>query len=420
MSDNTVSSENDKPSLKRYQALLAITYGHAAKHLYNSAFRTLLMPEIKFGFGLNSAQYGILGTISSTSWWVFTMVGGYFGDRFPHHAGRMIAISLAGMGLGFFIVGFVPTYILLIPAFLLIGAGPSFFHPPALGELSRLFPDKRGFAISMHGFGANIGEVIGPLVVGYLLSHLFNWQDILKWSILPALLSALLMLLMVRSRPIKPLKDNKKFTYFLDLRAALKNPLLLMLILALATKSFSDGAVGYFIPVYLREDPLLQFTPNQVAYLFVISHILGAIIQPFMGYASDRLGWKIILVGGVSTIMFSTMLLGLSSVIVEFSIVKDLGISLIHLIVISILIWGSLHFSLHHTFIGASLDISGEESQSTVVSLVYGAGILALIAPYLFGLIIDSFGYYITFIIAGIFMVIPTGILATLKFPVKR
>ena len=71
MSDNSVSSENDKPSLKRYQALVAITFGHAAKHLYNGAFRTLLMPEIKFGFGLNSAQYGILGTISSTSWWIF-------------------------------------------------------------------------------------------------------------------------------------------------------------------------------------------------------------------------------------------------------------------------------------------------------------------------------------------------------------
>ena len=252
------------------------------------------------------------------------------------------------------------------------------------------------------------------------MSNLLDWQEILKWSILPALGSALLILLMVPSRARKSPKDNKKFTYFLDLRAALKNPLLVMLIIALATKSFSDGAVGYFLPVYLREDPLLLFTPNQVAYLFVLSHILGAIIQPLIGYASDRIGWKIILVGGMSTIMFSTMLIGLSSVILEFSIVKDLGVSLIHLIVFAILIWGSLHFSLHHTFIGASLDVSGEESQSTVVSLVYGAGILALISPYLFGLIIDSFGYYITFIIAGIFLFIPTGILASLKFPVKR
>ena len=53
-------------------------------------------------------------------------------------------------------------------------SGPgSVWHLPATAALSQRFPDRRGFAISMHGFESNIGNVLGPLLTGALLTALF-------------------------------------------------------------------------------------------------------------------------------------------------------------------------------------------------------------------------------------------------------
>ena len=35
--------------------------------------------------------------------------------------------------------------------------------------MSTFFPDKRGFALAVHGVGASIGDSIGPLLIGFIL-----------------------------------------------------------------------------------------------------------------------------------------------------------------------------------------------------------------------------------------------------------
>ena len=43
------------------------------------------------------------------------------------------------------------------------------WHPPALGLLARRFPQRRGLFISLHRSTGNIGDWLGPLIVGILL-----------------------------------------------------------------------------------------------------------------------------------------------------------------------------------------------------------------------------------------------------------
>ena len=150
----------------RVKLAWAVVAGHAFKHLYNSAWQNILMPEIKIGMGLGGVQFGVLAGVSRASSWVTTMVAGYLGDRFSNHAGLMLGISLGTMGISFFLAGISPNYGVLLLAVLLMGFGPSLYHPPAISSLSRRFPDKRGFAISLHGTGGSVGEVMGPLRSG--------------------------------------------------------------------------------------------------------------------------------------------------------------------------------------------------------------------------------------------------------------
>ena len=116
----------------------------------------------------------------------------------------MLFISLALMGVSYFLLGVAPSFWWVLGAMLLVGIGPSLYHPPAIASLSRKFPDRRGFAISLHGTGGSIGEMLGPVVVGLLTTETFKigslititylvafeWHEVLRISVLPALFSA--------------------------------------------------------------------------------------------------------------------------------------------------------------------------------------------------------------------------------------
>ena len=77
------------------------------------------------------------------------------------------------VGGALLLIGVAQSYYMLLFAFLCLGFGPSMFHPPAVGALSRRFADRRAFAISLHGTGGSIGEALGPLTAAGLLGLLF-------------------------------------------------------------------------------------------------------------------------------------------------------------------------------------------------------------------------------------------------------
>ncbi len=145
----------------RNQLAATVVLGHAIKHIYNSGLQSILLPEIKLGLGLSATQLGTLAFSRQATGWVSTVGAGYLGDRFANRAALMLGASLTLMGVSYFLAGSAPTYWMMFLAMLLVGVGPSLYHPPAIGALSRRFPDKRGFAISLHGTGGSIGQVLG-------------------------------------------------------------------------------------------------------------------------------------------------------------------------------------------------------------------------------------------------------------------
>ena len=175
--------------------------GHAVKHVYNSALQIHLMPEIKLDMGLTATQFGALATARQVTSGVTTMGAGYLGDRFAHRSALMLGISMGMLGVSFFLAGSAATYWLLFAAMLLVGIGPSLYHPPAIGALSRKFPDRRGFAISLHGTGGSVGEVLGASFLIAALLGVLVWEDVLRVSMLPALVFAVLIWMTMRNIP---------------------------------------------------------------------------------------------------------------------------------------------------------------------------------------------------------------------------
>ena len=244
------------PDIRRGRVLLAFTVvlGHAIKHIYNSGLQTILLPEIKIGMGLSATQLGTLAFSRQATGWVMTVGAGYLGDRFANRASLMLAVSMLLMGISYFLAGHAPTYVLMVGAMLLIGIGPSMYHPPAMGALSRRFPDKRGFMISLHGTGGSVGEVFGPLVAAGALAYLV-WREVLQISLIPAIFAAFLIWAMMRSVPGAVPGSASTGDYFRAIAGLLRKGKLAILVLVTALRSMGQSAVMIFLPVYLTRRP---------------------------------------------------------------------------------------------------------------------------------------------------------------------
>lgn len=328
------------------------------------------------------------------------MGAGYLGDRFASRTSLMLGIALGLMGVSHFMAGSAPTYWIVFGAMLLVGIGPSLYHPPAIGALSRRFPDRLGFAISLHGTGGNVGHVLGPLTAAGVLA-LMTWRGVLQASLFPALLAALLIWGVMRSIPGDAGGSVSTRAYFASLGVLLKNRVLLLLVLITGLRSMGQSAVNSFLPVYLQED--LDLSLTRVAVYLSLAYLVGIVAQPTMGVLSDKFGRKATLVPG-------SLVLGLLFLALKFA---DPGMQL----GLTIVAMGAFLYTLHAIFIAAAMDVAGGEVQSTVVSLIYGASFLGTASPVVAGIIVDASETSNAFVYGGGVVLLATLMLALLKLP---
>ena len=254
--------------------------------MYNSGLQSVLLAVMKDDLGLTATQFGLLSTSGRVTSGATTMVAGYLGDRFANRSGVMLMISLSMMGISYFLLGSAPNYWLMFAAMLLVGIGPSLYHSPAIAALSRKFPDKRSFAISWHGTGGSIGEFFGPIITGGLVSGVyfvaFEWNEVLKISVGPALIFGLLIYLMMRGIPTASTETESLRDYFTSLFKLLRRRGMQALVATTALRSMGQGAMMAFLPVYLLED---QGISAIVIGLFLSSiQFVGILAQPAMGW----------------------------------------------------------------------------------------------------------------------------------------
>ncbi len=387
----------------RNKLAAAVVSGHAVKHLYLSAMQSILLPEIRIAYGLSGTQLGTLATMRQVSGWSMTIGSGYLGDRFSSRTGLILAWSLGLLGLSYWLIGASNSYEVLLVAFFLAGLGPSVYHSPAIGALSRRFPDKRAFAVSLHGMGGSVGEVLGPLVASGLLLVL-TWQGILQLSLIPALLSAVIIWRVMGNVGLTDNAASSLQTYLRGLAALIRHRALALLVVITALRSMGQSAVMIFLPVYLRED--LGYGVVTVAVLLSMAQVAGIGSQPVMGYLSDRIGHQRVLVPAMVTLGFTIAALAFADGMVQ--------------LVLIIAVLGAFLYSLHAIFISAAITAAGSEAHSTIVSIIYGASILGAVSPIVAGMFADHFGTQSVFLYAAATTFAATLILALMKLPHVR
>lgn len=363
-----------------------IVVAHAVKHALISGLSSVIIPEIKVALSLNATQVGTLGSVQQFSGWFATMGAGYLGDRFTNRTNLLLSLSLAISGFALLFIGFSQTYLALVLGMLFVGFGPSFFHPPAVGALSRKFADRRAFAISLHGTGGSIGEVLGPVTFAGLLALLY-WRDVLQVVFVPAIVTAMLLFVLLREQHAHNHGAGTTFgSYLGSFRALMRHRVLMLILLVTALRSVGQASTAVFLPVYLRED--LGYSSGLVGLYISMSQLAGIGSQPIMGQLTDRFGHKAVLVPALTGFAVLLALVPLADGKLQLAAV--------------ILALGMFVFSLQSVLTSAAVEQAGHEVHSTVVSLIYASSFIGSLSPALAGVLADAYGLKSTFLFSAV------------------
>jgi len=286
------------------------------------------------------------------------------------------------------------------------------WHLPSTAALSRRFPDRRGFAISMHGFGSNVGNVCAPLVAGGLLTFML-WRHILLIYTIPAALMAVFVWWSLKDLGKEDGEDTREkpkhdvMGAYREGLGMFKSPLVTTLVLAAAIRGVANNALFQWSPFYLKN---ANDGGLDMSYFSAGAHLslltgMGIISAPILGYLSDRYGRKQVLVPGLMIAAVLTMFVVSAGDTIWLAVLLG-GI-------------GLFSFALQQIILAALLDVVPRGTEATASGLIFGInGILGFGSPFLAAFIIEDLGGYGSiFYYVGALTLVSAVIISFIPFP---
>jgi MFS transporter, FSR family, fosmidomycin resistance protein len=150
-----------------------------------------LFPLLRDELGVGYTALGLaLAVLNGTTGLTQAPVG-FLVDRFGARAILIAGLALFSLAIG--LIGFFPTYPMLIALMVIAGLGNSVFHPADYAILSSAVEQRRmGRAFSIHTFGGHAGFALAPPVI-VSLTALFDWRIALALAGGAGLLVSLLL-----------------------------------------------------------------------------------------------------------------------------------------------------------------------------------------------------------------------------------
>ena len=150
-----------------------------------------VIPYLAEDLGLTLTQVGLLFT-GRAIMSAFSSVGtGLVIDSYG--GGKWLLVGcMAFVGLFYGAASFSAGFLTLAPIIWLSGLATHSWHPPAMGLLGMRFENRKGFALGVHGTGANMGQTLAPIIAGYLLL-IMTWRGVLLANTIPLFATAILL-----------------------------------------------------------------------------------------------------------------------------------------------------------------------------------------------------------------------------------
>ncbi len=369
-----------------------VGFGHGGTH-WIAAFFYLLLPFITRDLGLSYAQAGLLVSVFHLSSLLANFGSGLMVDVTGRRVVFQVAALLIGAGA---LLAFGVSERLLVLALLvtLIGASNNLWHPPAIAYLSEMYPGNRGYALSIHALGANLGDTLAPLAAGSLLAVL-SWQGTAAAGSVPVVFVALLIAVMLLR------KDNRTGAatrspmalseYLLGVKRIVRDRMVLGLCLMAGFRSMAQNGLLVFLPLFLIDE--LHTGPIWMGVAMMAMQMGGLVAAPVAGAWSDRIGRRPVVLSGltVATVVIATITL----------IQNDVAL------VATISVLGFALFAVRPVVHSWMMDLVPASLSGSATSLLFGTqALLSAAVPPIGGLIADAYGLSAVFyLLAGTMLV---------------
>ncbi len=378
----------------------SITVSHTVSHFMHQSFLVIL-PALRDALGIDALQVGALMSVREIASGVSALPGGIVCDRYKRHWGRVMALCLGAFALGWIGVALSANFAVLAAAMMVVAISASVWHLPSMAALSYHYSERRGTALSIYGIGGSAGDVLGPVLTGFMLAYL-SWRGVLSLYAAVPLLLALVTLWALRD--VGPQEETVRATG--GLRVQLRQAVALMRTPALWRINIVSGLHGMcyqifttFLPLYLADE--LGFDAQAIGLHLGLLFTLGIVVSPLFGYLSDRWNRKVILV----PLFFTSALLSLGLVF------YGRGLALTGIIALL----GVALRSDYSILSAAALDLVGHGTATTTLGVLsFTRFAMAALAPLIAGALYDRWGMApLLYLITGLFMVATLVLLGT-------
>ncbi len=268
--------------------LVLLAIAHGAIHA-QSALMPLVYPIVIVEYGLNERDIGTFIAITTAIGGSMQLAYGFLTRYVARPA--LLAGGQLLFGTSLVIGGMSTSIVQLLGSISAARVGASPQHPVGNALISDAYPARRrGFAISAHISGGNIGTIIVPFVGGALLLAV-GWQATLALFGIPAIVMGVLIAIFVR-------EDHADYRRRARASGSVRQHLGdvlgrgdLRLILAaslVAAGGRGLDIVAPFMVLYLTGQ--LGFDDGTVTFLYALL-LIGAVVGPVIaGTLSDRFG----------------------------------------------------------------------------------------------------------------------------------
>jgi len=352
--------------------LAANSAAHMTEHLFNGVI-VVVLPIITTSLGLSLAQAGALASARTLLAGVGSFPSGFLADL----AGRrnlLLGLCISMIGFATFGLSVSSNFAMLMVYMALGGFGGGGFHPQSLAILSAKYREQKAFALGVHDSSANLGEVIGPLALGFLLNF-FDWRTSLQIWAIPGLTIGLLYAAfgsegnLAAPRP----RDYRRALW----EDVIKNKAVFGLVAVSTLRAMGQTALAVFLPLYLSLH--LKLSAGVAAAYMSILFLFAGIAPAFVGWISDRFGYKSLIIV-FSFLSFATIV-AIPFLGSGFLLAGGFGAL------------GALLWALRPVIVSAAMGAAPQELAGSIVALIYGANMgVSFLAPVSAGLIADAYG----------------------------
>ncbi len=357
--------------------LLLIGLGHGGTH-WVAAFFYLLLPYVTETLALSYAQAGVLVALFHAASATANLGSGALVDV----TGRRVAFQVSSLVLGALALlafGLTEEFLVMCALAMVIGVSNNLWHPPAIASLSERYPDNRGYALSLHALGANLGDTAAPLACGALLAWT-TWQGTAIAGAVPAIaVAALLAVTLAGGDPRHATGHRRRGLreYIEGVRAIASDRHVLALCLMAGLRSMTQNGLYVFLPLYLVHE--LGAGPLVMGAAMMALQLGGVVAAPLAGAWSDRAGRRPVVLAGLS--VTTAILMVLTLVRSELAFVA--GVALM----------GFALFAVRPVVHSWMMDLTPRGLAGSATSLMFGTqALLSAAVPAAGGLLADHAG----------------------------